>query len=158
MQGLETSLSILLRSAIHRSYTAHAKICEQTVINPLQRTLRISKFGFSNGIAFIVIHLAINFCSICFCIPFLLHNSPQFPGIRLASDRTFFVMMLTKMPIGQSLKALSTNSDTEANWAKIDRVVRLGESITSIEDTEKGELMLATPRLVTALSPLKRYV
>lgn len=151
-------MAILLRSAIHRSYTAHAKICAQTVLNPLQKTLHIGRFGYDSGLIFAVVHLFLSLCSFICCVPFLLSNTPQFPGVRLASERSFFVLMLSKMQMGEVLRSLSGNSDTEANWVKIDRIVRLGESVNSSEDAEKGEMMLATPKLVVAFSPLKRYV
>lgn len=52
---------------------------------------------------------------------------------------------------------MSSNIDQALMWPRLDLVLRIGESVLTSEDPERGILVLEKPKMVTALSFEKTY-
>lgn len=53
---------------------------------------------------------------------------------------------------------LNGNSDDNEIWPKLDIVMRVGETISSRDDPEQGQITLDKPKVVTEFCWVKRYV
>jgi hypothetical protein len=88
------------------------------------------------------------------CIPWIISRTPMGPAVRIAMDHTYFNIMLSH----NSSEGVNGNTDQKEIWPKLDKVVRVGEALSSREDPDIGQIVMDKPKFVTTFSWTKRYV
>ena len=156
--GMEYATALILRSSIQRSYIVTGGFCQENIVNDSTVTIFISSWAFAVGIFWVVVQLLILISFALMYIPWVLTEVPIFPGIQIAQDPLVFAFIACKnvIPNGK-LKSFQFHN-TKAVWAKMDIVLRIGESVLSAEDPERGVIVLDKPKMVTEMSYEKTYV
>ena len=90
--GMEAMLSIVMRSAMQRSYTATGTRCNQNVIDYTSTTFKITPLGYSFGLAWSILQLIINTLGACMFIPWFTSHDPIQPAIEIANDHVLFTL------------------------------------------------------------------
>jgi hypothetical protein len=154
--GIETFFTILLRSAIQRTYGSKGARCTRNVIVESQAMLRIKTYGGQSAIVALVIQLVFAAFSAAAFLPWFLNKAPAGPAIRAVKESVYFTTLLADSNFSDNLRGLC-NAPTFAIWQGLDIVVRVGESVESMDD-EVGHITMDKPKLVRPLTNGRRYV
>ncbi|KAJ3324754.1 hypothetical protein HDV06_006012 [Boothiomyces sp. JEL0866] len=153
--GIETLFAILGRAGVQRSYSHTSSRCTQSVIDSSSIVLRMSNVGYTIGIIFFTLQLAMVLLSFLGTIPWLLSKDPIYPGIRLVTDHVFFMVMINSTLV--ALFGVNATMDTPLIWTKFDFVVRVGEAIKTRDDPDLGNIIMDKPKFVTNFVKGKSY-
>ncbi|KAI8916124.1 hypothetical protein EDD86DRAFT_253469 [Gorgonomyces haynaldii] len=156
--GLETTFSLLLRTAIQRSYSTKASYCAQNIIDPNSAVLKMSTQGIWIGAIFSIGQIIVLFVCIFGSSHWFRSSNPILPCIRLASDGTFFTLMLSGSFTSDLLASLPPSTPNSEVWRILDVKVRLGASILAKDDPDMGFIILDKPKLITNFEREKKYV
>jgi hypothetical protein len=156
--GIETSWSMISRSAIHRTFTASGQHCTQNVVDPNVFILRISETGYTFGMIFAIGQMIAVALAIGGCVPWIISRVPISPAVRLACDGTYFVMMLGRKLATANTDNLRSSMETDLIWQQLDTIVRVGESKKTTDDPDFGSIVIERPKMVSDFSWTKIYV
>lgn len=157
--GMEYIAALILRSSIQRSYVVTGGFCQENVVNENTVTLFISSWSFGVGVFWILLQMINIFGFACLYAPWLRSETPIYPGIQIAQDSIMFSLLACKNVVTYSkIKSFRSGVDSTIVWPKMDIVLRVGESVLSQEDPERGVIVLDKPKMVTDLSYEKTYV
>ncbi|KAJ3317763.1 hypothetical protein HDV06_001246 [Boothiomyces sp. JEL0866] len=153
--GIETMISIILRSGVFRTFNSEGSACQQSVLNTDYVIIHISDLGYGFGMTFVIIEYFVLLMCLLSFIPWLAASKPIGPGVRIASDRTYFTVMVNSTAV-QSLGIVPL-METDIMWNKFDIIVRVGESKQTKDDEELGKIALDLPKLVSHFTWGKSY-
>ena len=157
--GLSSSVGLLIRAAIQRSYTVTGGTCQQTVSDTTTVTLKLADYGFYFGIIWVCIQLFINFLVFAAYIPWMMSHDPLLPGILICQEHVIFSLVASKSEVAKArIKSIPSNLEPALIWPRLDAILRIGESVISVEDPERGLIALDKPRLVGPLNYVKTYI
>ena len=157
--GMASSVSLLLRAAMQRSYTVSGGFCQETVSDIATVTLALSNYGFICGIVWVVIQILLNLLVFIAYIPWIISHDPLLPAILICQDHVIFSLLATKNESTRAkIKGISSNIEADMVWPRMDVILRVGESVMSAEDPERGMIVLDKPRMVTSMSYVKTYI
>ncbi len=154
--GLETTYAMMNRAAMQRGLTTDAERCIQNVEVTTQSTVHITFIGYVFGVIFCIGMLATNVFGFLLASPWFFAEAPMYPAIRLVSDPTYFSFM-TIEHYKKCAGGLTQAEDMMELWPKLDKTVRVGESINTTEDPEYGKIVIDEPSKVTAFILDKQY-
>lgn len=157
--GVSSSVGLLIRAAVQRSYTVTGGFCQQTVSDTTTVTLKIADYGFYFGIIWVCIQLLINFLVFAAYIPWMISYDPLLPGILICQEHVIFSLVASKSEVAKGrMKSIPSNLEPALIWPRLDAILRIGESVVSVEDPERGLIALDKPRLVGPLNYVKTYI
>ena len=141
--GMETTVALMLRAAIQRSYTVSGGFCTQNIVDPETVTIVIDSYGLSMAVFWITFQLILNMVALISYIPWLLSRNPILPAVQAAQDPMIFSLLSSKNAITTSrMNSMPPNIDENLMWPKLDIVLRIGESILTAEDPERGVVLM----------------
>jgi hypothetical protein len=155
--GMETTMAMIMRPAIQRTYSTQGEMCTQNVIDDTKSVFFISGFGFTFGLIFCITEIVINLICIGMAVPWFLKKNPIGPAIRLASDKNYFMIMLASRLGAQTINGTSLTGTITTIWPKMDIFLRVGESIGTKDDVEFGMITIDRPKMVTDFVSSKSY-
>ena len=88
--GMETLTALILRASIQRSYTVSGSTCVQTISDPASVTIKLSNFGFSLGLIWVIIQFLVVILGFMMYIPWMISEFPMLPAIQIANDNLLF--------------------------------------------------------------------
>ncbi|KAJ3272046.1 hypothetical protein HDV01_005998 [Terramyces sp. JEL0728] len=153
--GVESMFAILGRAGVQRTYTHTSSRCSQSIIDYNSIVLRMGETGYSLGLIFFGLQLAMVVLAFLGTIPWLLCKHPIYPGIRIVTDHVFFMVMINSTLA--SLFGVNATMDSPLIWTKFDFVVRVGEAIKTRDDPDLGQIILDRPKFVSHFSKGKSY-
>ncbi|KAJ3252522.1 hypothetical protein HK103_001423 [Boothiomyces macroporosus] len=153
--GMETTIALILRGAVQRTFSSIGTSCVQSVIDDNYTILYITDLGFQIAIIFFVFELLMVLLSFTGFIPWILSTDIRGPGVRLVTDKTFFTIMVNETNV--SAFGIDTTMDTIDIWTKLDFIVRIGESIQTVDDQAVGQIIMDAPKFVTSIKRDKAY-
>ena len=157
--GMETAIALMMRAAIQRSYVVRGGFCTQNIEDPTTVTLTIGGYGFVLGLLWVIFQLCVNVLAFVAYIPWLMNPYPILPAIQAAQDPIIFSLLSSKNAVTSSkMRGMSSNIDGALMWPKMDIILRVGESVLTAEDPERGVVLLDKPKMVTDMSYDKTYV
>jgi hypothetical protein len=157
--GMEAAIALMMRAAIQRTYIVTGGFCTQNIKDPLTVTLTVEDWGFALGLFWVIFQLTLNMLAFAAYIPWLMNPYPILPAIQAAQDHIIFSLLSSKNAVTSSrMKGMSSNIDGALMWPKLDIVLRVGESVLTAEDPERGVVLLDKPKMVTDMSYDKTYV
>ena len=83
----------------------------------------------------------------------------RMPAVEVARDNIIFSLYAAKnMVTNNRMKSMNSNMEAGLMWPRLDLVLRIGESVQTKEDPDRGAIVMDKPKLVTFLSYSKCYV
>jgi hypothetical protein len=159
LPGISSAMGLIIRASVQRSYTVLGGFCQQTVSDTTTVTLTIADYGFYVGLIWVIIQLFINILVFVAYIPWIFSHDPLLPGILICQEHVIFSLISCKNDITRTrVKAIPSNLEAALIWPRLDFILRIGESVLSVEDPERGLIALDKPRLVGPLNYSKVYV
>jgi hypothetical protein len=155
--GFETTIAMILRPSIQRSYSVRGSLCTQNIINPNASVFFISSFGLTFGLIFTIIEILINLLCIVMAVPWFMKKNPIGPAIKLASDKNYFTLMMASKLGTQLISGVMMTANVSTIWPKMDVFMRVGESIRTKDDPEFGQITIDKPKMVTDFVVSKTY-
>jgi len=156
--GMEHSLSYVLRAGIQRTYGTSGAMCAQDVIDPSSTTLNMTALGYSFALAWVIPQLILNFLALVAFMPWMISSYPILPAYEMSKSPIAFTMMATRSRIvSTKMKSLSGNIEDAYMWPRMDVILRLGESVDTVEDMDLGLIVLDKPKNVAFLTMGKEY-
>jgi hypothetical protein len=156
--GLEATYAFLNRAAMQRSFSTEAAMCTENIIISTQSTAHISAFGETFGMIFAIGLLVVNIINFAAAVPWYMSDNPIHPGIRLASEPTYFSFMVVGHLTPAITQGVSCAQNVMEVWTKLDNTVRVGEAIHTKEDPEFGKIAIDKPKMVTNFVKGKQYM
>lgn len=157
--GMEAAIALLMQASIQRSYTVTGGFCTQNIEDPLTVTMTIKDYAFLPGLIWIIFQLIVNMVAFAGYVPWLINHHPILPAIQICQDQIILSLLSAKNAvITTRMKGLTSNFDSNIAWPKMDIVLRIGESILTAEDPERGVILMDKPKMVTDMSYDKVYV
>ncbi|KAI8892599.1 hypothetical protein BC833DRAFT_611241 [Globomyces pollinis-pini] len=153
--GIETTMTILVRSAIQRSFPTKGTYCISNEVSKEFVKVAMDGMQVTLGLFITIAQLIICMISILWTIPWFLEEPPIGPAIKLAIDPMYFIIMITSN--SRLVGGFTTSQETLTLWQKMDRLVRVGESRTTANDPDVGLITLDVPRMVTPFKRGKSY-
>ena len=157
--GMEAAMALMARAAMQRSYKVTGGFCKENVDDPTTLTLNIGGYGFILGLFWVVCQLTLNVLAFLAYIPWIQNPYPILPAVQAAHDPIIFSLLSSKNAMTSSkMKGMSSNIEGALMWPKLDMVLRIGESVLTYEDPERGVVLMDKPKMVTDMSFDKIYV
>jgi hypothetical protein len=156
--GIETMWAMILRVAFQRTLSFEQKTCIQNIPDPTSMVLKMSDFGYIFGLIFVCGELLVNIMCLIACIPRFIEVHPISPAIKINRDYTYFLLLLNGSFTAGILSECKSSVHIDDVWVKMDLNVRIGETIGTRDDPEKGNVTVDRPKFVTNLVRGKRYV
>jgi hypothetical protein len=100
--GIETFWSMILRSAIQRTYATHSAECSRSDLSTDLITMTISSSGLTFGLVFCSVQLLMCMLSLLAILPWVFSEAPIYPAVRAAADSTYFNILHSWSVIGTS--------------------------------------------------------
>lgn len=157
-EGLETTWAMILRGSFQRSFSTRGEYCVQNIVSPTIRILNMSQTGAVCGWIFLAMQLLFSCIALVAFIPWILSKDPIKPAVRLISDKNYLTVLISTSSTAGLFVEINGNTETALIWSRLDSVVRVGESIATIEDADYGSITMDKPKLVAKLDWLKKYV
>ena len=117
----------------------------------------MNSFGMVAGIIYVTGQLIINFICLLACIPRFLESNPIGPAIKICRDYTYFILLANGSFTAGILSECKSSVHVDDIWVKMDLFVRVGETIGTKDDPDKGNVTIDRPKFVTNLIKGKRY-
>jgi len=157
--GMESAISLVNRGAIQRSYTVSGALCTQNIIDPSTVTLKIGDYGYYIGLLWIIGQFIVNGIAILAFFPWLFLSYPIFPAVEACNSPIIFSLLSAKNAITHyRMQSMSGNMEDALMWPRLDLVLRIGESIETAEDPDRGVILMDRPKAVTEMTFQKAYV
>ena len=157
--GMEAAMVYVSRAAIQRSYTVTGSTCIENVMDKESISLHIGDYAFVAGILWIVGQFVVNILFFVFTVPWIIQPSPIFPAVEAAGQNIMFSLLSAKNAITASrIRGMGSNMDKALMWPRLDLVLRIGESVLTAEDPERGVILMDRPKMVTDMTYEKAYV
>jgi hypothetical protein len=107
----------------------------------------------------IISQLIINAIIFAAYVPWWLHKYPMMPAVEVSRDNIIFSLYAAKNGITYNrMKSMSSNMEAGLMWPRLDIILRVGESVQTKDDPERGVIVLDKPKLVTVLNYDKKYI
>lgn len=145
---------MILKAAFQRTFSTSGNFCTQSMLSSSLITMSMTTQGALFGWIFVAGQLLMTFLAILGCVPWIISAAPISPGVRIAIDHTYFNIMLSH----GIAEGINGNTDAKEIWPKMDKVVRVGEAISTRDDPDLGTIVMDKPKFVTAFSWTKCYV
>jgi hypothetical protein len=156
--GMEATYAFLNRAAMQRTLSTEATMCTETIIISTQIKAHMSFFGETFGMIFVGGLLFTNLVCLVAAIPWFLSEHPIHPGIRLASEPTYFSFMVVGHLTASITQGVSYAQNVMEVWPKLDNTIRVGEAIHTKDDPEYGKIAIDKPKMVTNFVIGKQYM
>jgi len=153
--GLETLYVIMMRGAIQRSYGHDGSTCIRNAEVEGVATMTMQSYGVTAAVVALVLQLIASFFSLFMFVPWLMSDCPSGPAIRAVKDNIYFTTLLADSNFSDHIRGLC-NAPSYAIWQGLDIVVRVGESIESVEE-EVGHITMDKPKLVRPMVNGRKY-
>lgn len=154
--GLETMFAILYRAAVQRSYNTKPMYCVRNQEQTDRTFVKLKKYGYQTAIVFLVIHWVVTILSLLSFVPWLLSKTPILPAVRAVHEGVYFTVLLMNSSMTENLDMMN-NAPTYAIWHNLDKVVKVGEHVSSIEE-DVGVIIMDKPKVVKPLKNGRRYM
>jgi hypothetical protein len=156
--GMESAIALMIRLAMQRSYTVSGGTCVQVIEDLTTVTMTLDGYGLATGLIWVIFQLIINFAVLLAYIPWWLQKHPILPAIQVARDPIILSLLFSKSSVATSkMKQMHSAIEEFLIWPKFDITARVGESIATSEDPERGVIVLERPKMVADLSYDKVY-
>jgi hypothetical protein len=156
--GVETTIALMNKAVIQRSFNVEGKLCPQTVVITDERVARTNDVGLRYILIFAGGQFAMQvLCAIVF-VYWTLHKIPIIPGIRFVREKTSFMILASSPSVTPYLAGLTATFEPNHFWPKFDMTMRVGESIHTLDDPDYGMIVIERPKMVGDLSFSKSYV
>ena len=147
----------MIDSGFQRTMAFDQTFCTQNVADDTSMVLSLTSFGLLFGCLFVGGQLLINLICLMACVPRLLEVNPVGPAIRICRDFTYLILLLNGSFTAGILSECKSSVHVDDVWVKMDLFVRVGETIGTKDDPEKGCVTIDRPKFVTNLIKGKRY-
>jgi len=157
--GIEAAMALVVRGSIQRSYSTVGSTCVQRIFNEMEVTLRMANYGYTCALIWVIVQFLLNGLIFLFYVPWWLQKHPILPAIEAAQQSIIFSLLAAKnVPTMNKIKTMSSNLEVGLTWPRLDMILRIGESVQSIDDPERGVIVMDKPKIVVPLSYDKIYV
>mgnify|MGYP001032240324 CR=1 FL=1 len=157
--GMEAAMALVVRGSIQRSYSTVGSSCVQRIYDEMEVTLRMASYGYTCGLIWVIVQFLLNGLIFLFYVPWWLQKYPILPAIEAAQQSIIFSLLAAKnVPTMSKIKTMSSNLEVGLTWPRLDMILRIGESVQSIDDPERGVIVMDKPKIVVPLSYDKIYV
>jgi hypothetical protein len=133
--GLETTVSMLLRGGIARTFNSEGSFCPMMPVERNdQSIIKLTTWGLFAVYMTGAIQLLFSFMSLFVAMIWLIHPIPLGPAIRIIKDPTYFMALLAESSFSVLLHGAS-NAQRFVIWQALDTVVRIGETLEPLDDS-----------------------
>ncbi|KAI8892600.1 hypothetical protein BC833DRAFT_569961 [Globomyces pollinis-pini] len=153
--GIETTVSIILRAAIQRSFPVKGISCKAEFYSDLELEVVFTSTGRTLAQLFVSFQLFVNFVCLMLAMIWLLTNDLIYPAILIARNQMCFTVMLTSNQ--KFAGVFSTNMDFHDLWVTYDKIGRVGESKDTSPNADSGIILLDHPKELRPLQRNKLY-
>ena len=156
--GMESAIALMIRAAIQRTYSVSGGYCTQVIGDVTTVTVLLNGYGLATGLIWVIFQLIINLAVFIAYIPWWVGHHPILPAIQIARDPVLFCALSSKSSLTNTrIKRMHSSIEEFLVWPKLDVVARVGESVATREDPERGVIVLERPKMVSDLSFDKIY-
>jgi hypothetical protein len=131
--GMETTLSMILRSGIQRVFDSRGSSCNQYTDVPGMAMVSLTPWSLIAVFLTGSIQLVVSIMALMLASTWYFCKSPISPAIRIIRDPTYFTTMLTDSPFNIYLQG-ANNAQNHVIWQALDTVVRVGESLEPLDE------------------------
>ncbi|KAI8918906.1 hypothetical protein BC831DRAFT_481833 [Entophlyctis helioformis] len=153
--GIETSLSILIRGGMQRTYTTHGETCARNIAVPGQSLVTMLQYGTHVSVFILSVQLFMCVVATVAFVPWLMSPYPLGPCIRAVRETVYFTTLVNSSSVCQGFDQLC-NAQPHAIWQSLDIVVRIGEPIGTRSEPI-GHISMDRPKLMGWLTNGKKY-
>jgi hypothetical protein len=156
--GLETTFALMNKAVIQRAFGVEGHICPQTVVIADERVARVNALGIRYILIFVAAQFAVQIGCVFVFFLWAKQKKPVIPAIRFVREKALFAVMTSSASLSQYLNDLTATYETGHFWPKYDFTMRVGESITTLDDPDYGTIVIDRPKMVGDLSFTKLYL
>jgi hypothetical protein len=149
--GIETSICILLRAGIQRTFDNVGYSCDG-VLTARPDQVIVSMAYWSRIMLVLTICIQLLWCLVILIlgVHWIRIEYPITPGLRAVEDSCFLFSLLSESPFSGSLVNTS-NAQRYVIWQKFDFVVRIGEQLDKFDELV-GKIRVDRPKLIKELT------
>jgi hypothetical protein len=155
--GIETTFAILSKAAIQRSFLTQGKLCHQSILLLDELVAFLTPLGFRITMTFFIGQCIMHLVSLGFFSLWFFQKEPVLPGIHCCHLPSHLFSFLQSPLLLARVNELSATMEDAYFWPRFDLTIRVGESISTLEDPEFGQIVADKPKMVGSLSPTKLY-
>jgi hypothetical protein len=156
-EGLETMFAIQSKTVMQRTFLTKGTSCRQIVTLLDEVTSRLTPTGAWILTSFCIGQGAVQLICICIGIAWILEKEVSFPAVELVKYPSAIMGYLQSNNLLPRIEELGGNHEEGTFWPRMDITLRLAECISTIDDPERGKLVLDKPKLVSAISRTKIF-
>ncbi|KAJ3269970.1 hypothetical protein HDV01_000776 [Terramyces sp. JEL0728] len=149
-QGMEVLFAYILKAGIQRTYKPRGGLCTSFEISDKYATLYIAFPSFMIGLLQCVIIIIVSLLQGLACIKWYRGTSPIFPAIRLSQEKAYFSSMVNSSAVFENADDLC-NAENFTIWQGLDKTVRLGEDLGTLDEPLVGNIIISKPKFVRPL-------
>ncbi|KAI9318880.1 hypothetical protein DFJ73DRAFT_925640 [Zopfochytrium polystomum] len=155
--GMETMYSVLFKAAIQRTYQSNAMRCPlMNVVISHMSSVRMGREGLIVAMGLLGVQLVVALAAMAAFGLWFLSPHPIGPAVRAATDYIYLLTLLAPTQMSMQLGELG-NAETYSIWQELDVVVRIGESIHTLENPI-GQLVIDKPSMVRPVKNGRKYI
>jgi hypothetical protein len=154
--GIETTFAILSKAAIQRSFLTQGKLCQQRIVLMDELVASLTPKGFLITLLFVLGQCGMQCVAMYWTGMWFFQKELSLAGIQCCHCPWYLSSFLCAPILSVRVQELSATLD-DAFWSRLDVTVRVGESISTLEDPDFGIIVADKPKLVGSLSPTKLY-
>ncbi|KAJ3203395.1 hypothetical protein HDU82_006622, partial [Entophlyctis luteolus] len=134
--GMETLYSILLRAGIQRTWDSKGANCVREISRNDQTIASLTAWGSISIYIAASIQIILSTIALVACAVWYFSATPLGPAVRVIKQPTYFMSVLCESPFAINLNGTG-NAQAHVIWQAIDVVVRIGESLETIEEPDE---------------------
>ncbi|KAJ3218780.1 hypothetical protein HDU67_004028 [Dinochytrium kinnereticum] len=154
-KGMETTLSILIRAGMQRTFTMTGITCRRFVARDDVSKVFMKPWGYASLYATGVVQVIFSLIGLALGFSWVLHKHPITPALRALRDPSYFMTLLADSPFSINL-AGTANAPSYVFWQALDMVVKIGESVDTLSEPI-GHVRMEREKFVRPLSNEKAY-
>jgi hypothetical protein len=132
--GIETTVAMLLRGGIERTFSAKGSDCPRLpVVRDDQCIMYLTDWGRAAVYISGVVQILFSIFALVLASTWFWNTTPLGPAINIIQDPTYFFTMLCESPFASSLQ-FTANAQRHVIWQTLDTVVKVGESVDWVDE------------------------
>ncbi|KAJ3098510.1 hypothetical protein HDU97_003966 [Phlyctochytrium planicorne] len=153
--GMETTISILLRAGIQRTFDSTGLQCPRFISRGDMTKVKMKGWGYATLFISAVIQLIFSFLALGLAMHWLWNKHPITPALRALRDPTYFMTLLADSPFCVNLVG-TANAPPYVFWQSLDLIVKIGESVDTLSEPI-GHIKMERAKLVRSLANGRLY-
>ncbi|KAJ3215734.1 hypothetical protein HDU67_010372 [Dinochytrium kinnereticum] len=153
--GMETTISMLLRSGIQRTFQTKANDCPRRVSDSFRSKVHMQFSGALTMFVSGALQLVAALFSLCCAFLWLFEKAPITPAMKTLEKPTYFSNLLCESPFAANIYG-TANASRHSVWQNLDVVARIGEALDTSDDTI-GIIRMDRPKFVREFINGKMY-